>query len=160
MRTNTTTFATTQFRVLSDDQIEQIFLGALEILESTGTRFHSEEALKIIGKAGAVVDGDVARIPAGLVREMLASVPQRVAVGNRDGERNLLLESHRIYYGTGSDCPFILDAKSGKRRQFLKKDVEDAARVLDSCDNMDFFMSLGQSATCPRTVTTGTRPRP
>ncbi len=34
MRTNLTSHATTQFRVLSDDQIEQIFLGALEVLQN------------------------------------------------------------------------------------------------------------------------------
>ena len=34
MRTNQTEFATTQFRVLSDDQIQRIFLSALEVVEN------------------------------------------------------------------------------------------------------------------------------
>ena len=149
MRANLTDFATTQFRVLSDDQIEQIYLGALELLESTGTKIHSEEARAILAKAGATVDGEIARIPAGLVKEMLASVPPRIAVSNRDGQRTMILESHRIYYGTGSDCPFILDAKTGERRRFRKKDVEDAARVVDACENLDFHMSLGLVSDVP-----------
>jgi len=149
VRTNLTNYATTQFRVLSDDQIEQIVLGALELLERTGTRVHLDEAKALLAKAGAKVDGDIVHIPPGLVKEMLASVPPRIAVGNRNGERTMILESHRIYYGTGSDCPFILDAKTGEPRLFVKKDIEDAARVVDACPNMDFHMSLGLMSDVP-----------
>ncbi|HUT60381.1 MAG TPA: trimethylamine methyltransferase family protein [Phycisphaerae bacterium] len=143
MRTNLTSFETTQFRMLSEDQIERIFLGALELLEGTGTRLHDEQSRKLLADAGARIDGDTAWIRAGLVQEMLAKVPPRIALGDRDGRRTMILESHRIYYGTGSDCPFIYDAQTGDRRKFLKKDIEDAARVVDACENLDFHMSLG-----------------
>lgn len=149
MRTNLTNFASTQFRVLSHDQIEQIFLGALEVLENTGTLVHETQARELLARAGAKLDGSVARIPAGLVKDMLTSVPPRVVLGNRDGERTLILEGNRIYYGTGSDCPFIMDAKSGQRRLFVRKDIEDAARVVDSCPNLDFHMSLGLMSEVP-----------
>ena len=45
MRVNLTNNATPQFRVLSEDQIERIFLASLEILEHTGTRVNAPEAL-------------------------------------------------------------------------------------------------------------------
>ncbi len=92
--------------MLSEDQIEQIFLGALEILESVGTRVLEEEARNLLAKGGATVIGDMVYISAGLVKEMLASVPPRIAVGNRNGDRTLILESNSIHYGSGSDCPF------------------------------------------------------
>lgn len=149
MKTNLTHYVTPQFRVLSDDQIEQIFLGALELLESPGTRIHLPEARALLKKAGAKVQGEIVHIPAGLVKEMLTCVPQRIAVGNRNGERTMILESHRIYFGTGSDCPFIIDDQTGHRRQFLKKDIEDAARVVDACKQMDFHMSLGLMSGVP-----------
>jgi trimethylamine--corrinoid protein Co-methyltransferase len=149
VRTNLTNYATTQFRVLSDDQIEQIFLAALELLEHTGTRIHLDEARALLSAAGARIEGDIAHIPPGLVKEMLACVPPRIAVGNRNGERTMILESHRIYYGTGSDCPFILDAETGEPRRFVKTDIEDAARVVDACPNMDFHMSLGLMSDVP-----------
>jgi len=150
MRTNLTDFVTTQFRVLSDDQIERIFLAALEVLESTGTRMYAEEARKLLSAAGARVEGDLVRIPSGLVKEQLTYVPPRIAIADRDGRRTMILESHNIYYGTGSDCPFILDAKTGRRRLFVKKDIEDAARVVDACRNLDFHMSLGLMSDAPR----------
>ena len=149
MRTNLTNYATTQFRVLSEDQIERIYLGALELLESAGGRIISEEARRILGDAGAKVDGETVRLPAGLVKAMLASVPPRIALGNRDGERSVILESHRIHYGTGSDCPFIIDGSTGERRSFVKQDVENAARLVDACPNLDFHMSLGLTSDVP-----------
>ena len=149
MRTNLTNFATTQFRVLSDDQIERIYLAALELLECPGMRIHEKGAKKLLAGAGVHFDGDVAHIQPGLVKEMLTSVPPRVPVGNRDGKRTLILEDHSIHFGTGSDCPFIIDAETGERRKFLKADVEDAARIADACPNIDFFMSLGLTSDVP-----------
>ncbi|MCK4283671.1 MAG: trimethylamine methyltransferase family protein [Candidatus Brocadiae bacterium] len=149
MRVNLKQYGSVQFRALSDDQIEQIFLGALELLESPGTRIHEAEARQLLEAAGAKIEGDLARIPSGLVKEMLTSVPPRVALANRDGERKMVLESHRIYYGTGSDCPFIIDADTGERRKFTKRDIEDAARVVDACPNLDFHMSLGLTSDVP-----------
>ncbi len=149
MRVNLKQYGSVQFRALSDDQIEQIFLGALELLESPGTRICEAEARQMLEAAGAKIEGDLARIPSGLVKEMLASVPPRVVLANRDGERKMVLESHRIYYGTGSDCPFIIDADTGERRKFTKKDTEDAARVVDACPNLDFHMSLGLTSDVP-----------
>lgn len=149
MRTNLTENATTQFRVLSENQVEQIILGAFEVLENTGTIVHEEATRNLLADAGALVDGTHVRISAGLIREMLNSVPPRVALGNRNGERTVFLENHRIYYGTGSDCPFIIDAETGKRRQFLKQDTEDAARIVDACENLDFLMSLGLTSDVP-----------
>ena len=149
MRTNLVDNVTPLFRVLSDDQIERIFLGALEILENPGTHIYCDEAKSRLSEAGAVLNGDLARIPSGLVKQMLASVPPRIAVGDRNGDGRMILESHRIYYGTGSDCPFILDHDTGERRKFRRKDVEDAARVVDACPNLDFHMSLGLTSDVP-----------
>ena len=149
MRTNQTEFATTQFRVLSDSQIERIYLGALEVLDRTGTRVLETGARRLLEDAGASVDGELVRIPAGLVKASLNTVPPRIAVGSRDGARAMLLEGNRVHYGTGSDCPFIVDAETGLRRDFVKKDTGDAARVLDACPNLDFHMSLGLTSDVP-----------
>ena len=42
MRVNYQVNATPLFRILSDDQIEEIYLAALEVLARTGTRVYEE----------------------------------------------------------------------------------------------------------------------
>ena len=149
LRSNYRVNRTTQFRVLSDDQIEDIHLAVLEVLERTGIKVHSEEGLAVYKRAGAKVKGDRVWIPTALVEEALRSAPHRVTLCSRDGSRTVLLEDHKVYYGTGSDCPSIRDSFTGEVRRFLKKDIEDSARISDFLPNIDFHMSLGLMSDVP-----------
>lgn len=143
MRTNYLANQTTQFRVLTDDQIEEIVNSALEVLERTGARFYDEEALKLLKEAGAVIEKDnLAHLPSALVKRSLQSAPQRIRVSSRDVKKSLALQDHQIYFGAGSDTPFVLDPYSRERRQALRKDAEDAARLADYLPHIDFHMSL------------------
>jgi len=142
---------TTQFRVLTDDQIEAIYHAALEVLERTGCRVHDEEGRALLAQAGAhITDETLVRIPSAAVKDALGSCPQRVALCARDGSRTLLLEGNNFYYGTGSDCPFIYDEHSGQRREFTYADCERAALIFDALPNLDFFMSAGLVSDVPR----------
>ena len=131
-----------RYRVLSDDQVEAIHLAALEILERTGSRVESSEAIDLLASAGAIVDGGRVRLSAGLVTRALNSAPSRVHLVGRDG-RVLTLGGSNTYFGTGSDCPQSLDADTDRRRPYTTQDVADVARVADALPNIDFFMSLG-----------------
>jgi trimethylamine--corrinoid protein Co-methyltransferase len=94
MKTNLPGKTTTQFRALSDDQIKQIFNAALKLLEKPGMRIHSREAADILTKGGARVDGDMAFIPASLVKETLRTVPAGIELSDRNGKPAMSLESH------------------------------------------------------------------
>lgn len=149
LRSNYRVNQTTQFRVLSEDQIVDIHLAVLEVLERTGVKVHSEEGLAAYRKAGAKVEGDRVWIPSYLVEEAVRRAPCRVTLCRRDGSRSVWLEDHKVYYGTGSDCPSIRDSYTGKVRRFLKKDIEDVARISDFLTNIDFHMSLGLMSDVP-----------
>ena len=137
-----------QCRVLSDDQVEAVYLAALEMLERTGSRVESPEALNLLASAGAIVDGSRVRLSAGLVTRALSSAPPRVHLVGRDG-RVLTLGGANIYFGTGSDCPQFIDPRTNERRPFTTQDVGDCARVADALPNIDFFMSLGLAQDVP-----------
>ena len=149
LRSNYRVNRTTQFRVLSEDQMEDIHLAVLEVLERTGIKVHSEEGLAAYRKAGAKVKGDRVWIPSALVEEALRRAPHRVTLCRRDGSRSVFLEDHKVFYGTGSDCPSIRDSFTGNVRRFLKKDIEDVARISDFLPNIDFHMSLGLMSDVP-----------
>ena len=132
------------FRVLSADDIDRIHTATLEVLERTGVDVLDQEALGMLRDAGArVTDGSRVRIPAGLVEKAIETAPSSVTLHRRDGEPTVVLEGKRIYFGTGSDCPYLIDPFSGEKRLFTKEDVGRAALLCDGLTNIDFFMSVG-----------------
>ncbi len=150
MRSSYAAQMTPQFTLLSESQKEEIHLASLEILDRTGSRVFSDEALELLRKAGAdITDGNLVRIPATLIEWAIRTAPPRIPMYTRDGAPAMVLEGHRTYYGTGSDCPNILDPQTGERRQFLKADVANAARLCDALPNIDFVMSMGLVSDCP-----------
>ena len=153
MRANYRVNVTPQFRVLSDDQIEEIFYAALDVLGRVGTRVHSEEGLALLRDAGCLVDADAGvRIPSWLIQEALNTVPERVVVAGRDRSKRIYLEKDKCYFGTGSDCPSLVDPYTDQVRKYTYRDVYDAARISDALPNIDFHMSLGlTSGVLPQT---------
>lgn len=153
MRANFQINATPQFQMLSDDQIEEVFYAALDVLERTGTRIHSEEALALLeGASCQISDGDLVRIPSSLVKESLNTTPNRIVVAGRDRRKRICLEKNKFYFGTGSDCPSLVDPYTDKVRKYTFDDVYNAARVSDALPNIDFHMSLGlTSGVLPQT---------
>ena len=152
MRANYQINVTPQFQVLSEDQVEEIFHAALDVLERVGTRVYGQEALDLLAEAGCLV-GKVAAaegvpwaqvyIPAWLSEQMLGSTPSRITIAGRDRQKRLHLERDKFHFGTGSDCPSLVDPYTDEIRKYTFDDVYDAARISDALPNIDFHMSLG-----------------
>jgi trimethylamine--corrinoid protein Co-methyltransferase len=142
-----------QVRFLTDEQIYEFHLCALEVLERTGVEVHDEETLNMLSGAGCKVEGNNrVRIPSHLVEDALQSLPNRVVLTYRDGSQRLFLEDKKSYWGTGSDVPYILDSFTGKRRQTTLKDVEQVSRLTDALDNFDFLMCMGVAHDLPHSI--------
>ena len=75
MRTNYRANSGVQFRMFSDDQLEELFNGALHVLENIGLEVKHEQAREILKEAGAWVDGDLVRLPSYMVKDALAKAP-------------------------------------------------------------------------------------
>jgi trimethylamine--corrinoid protein Co-methyltransferase len=147
---NAVFFQSPQFAVLSENQIQDIHLAALEVLRRTGIRFHHKAALEMLKQAGGFVsDGNLVKMPARMVEEALASVPSRIVMCDRDGEPAMWLEGTKTYFGTGSDCIYLLDPENGEHRKFLTADIVNAYRLVDALPNIHFQMSVGIPADVP-----------
>lgn len=132
------------FAVLSQRQLEDLHLAALEVLRRTGVRFNHAEALEMLRRAGAFVsDGNLVRFPARLVEAALASAPSRIVMCDCQGEPAIYLEGSRVYFGPGSDCVYFSDYATGERRRFTQADLIDGYRLCDALPNIDFVMSIG-----------------
>jgi trimethylamine--corrinoid protein Co-methyltransferase len=138
------------YRMLTDGQLDEIHQASLEILRRTGVRVHEPRALSLLQDAGCVVtDGNLVRFPAAVVEDALHCTPSRVALCDRTGQPHVHLESHRTYFGTGSDLPNTLDLETGERRLSLLSDVKNTARLADYLPNLDFVMSMALPSDVP-----------
>lgn len=145
MRVNYQTNGTVQFQVLSEDQRQEIFRAALDVLAHTGVEVHNDEALDILKSQGARVDGMRVRIPSYLVWRALASAPSSFTIYSREGnpDKDITIAPNWINYGPGPTCPNFRDAHTGERRKYLRQDARDVARVCDALPNISFVESLG-----------------
>ncbi len=143
LQSNYVSFNTPQFRKLSEDQLERIHNASLEILDRTGVCLYEQEALELLQKAGVKgFEGNRVRIPPGLVEWALSIAPRRVVLCDRNGRRVMPLERNNVFYGPGSDCPNILDHRTGVRRRGTLQDIVDGIRLCDALPNLDFLMSI------------------
>jgi len=58
----------------------------------------------------------------------------------RDPKHNLSLGDARVYAGTGGTALNIIDGVSGERRRATLQDLKDIARLVDSLENIHFFL--------------------
>ncbi len=150
MRVNYRANTTPVFSVLSQDQIEDIYYGALHVLREVGARVYDEKAVEVYREGGAIVeDGNLVKIPAPMVKIALSTTPDTITLAGRDRKKRITLERNQIYYGTGSDCPFVMDPYTDQRRRFTFEDVYNAAKIAEALPNFDFFMSHGLTSDVP-----------
>ena len=104
MRVNYQTNTSTQFRILSDDQCEELYSAALQVLQHTGFEVHSKDALDLLSDNGASVKGDRAYIPASVVQRALDAAPKCFFVYGRQGDRSKSLDirPNHVHYGLGA----------------------------------------------------------
>jgi trimethylamine--corrinoid protein Co-methyltransferase len=139
---------TIHWKMLSDDQCEEIFMTALELLERTGAEILNKDAQEIMVKAGCWLDGTRVRIPSALTEWAAKTAPSRVTLCDRNGNRALRVETTCSYYGPGQGNSFVLDPQTGERRKPVKDDVAAVGIICDALQNIDFALSNG----CPSDV--------
>ncbi len=116
---------------------------ACAILERTGVRVDHPEARRILAVAGARVDeADRVRIPAALVAEALAVAPKALTLHDRTGRPAIEWGGETAWFGPGSDCPYIVDGRTGDRRLATLDDVRAGIALVDALPNMAFAMSM------------------
>ncbi len=145
MRANQINNRSVRFRLLSDEDLEELCRSALHLLEHTGLDVHNEEAREVLARAGAWVEGTRVRIPAYVVERALETTPRSFTVFSREGDsqKDLTIAPGRFYYGPGPTCPNFMDPDTGEVRRYTRADARAVATVCDALPNIDFVESLG-----------------
>ncbi len=131
-----------KFQPLHENEIKTIHDVSARLLEEAGIRVNNRSALDKFNQAGAKVDFENARvyISRSMLEEAVNSAPSQVTLCGREEKHDLVLEGTRTYMGTGGTVLNILDSETGKRRPTTLQDLKDVARLVDSLDNIHFFM--------------------
>ncbi len=136
-------------RILTQDQIFEIKRAAFDIMYSVGFKVLHEGARNMLKKAGAVVEGELVRVPEFMVRQCLLTVPKGFTLYDRIGNRTLEIEGRKSYYGTSTGSPRTKDARTGEIHPTRVEDIAIGAKVADACENIDWVMPMGSSQDVP-----------
>lgn len=128
------------YKPLTEADIAQIHDTAMRVFEEVGVQVNSDKALKFFQKAGAKIDGNIVKLPRRTVMELVDQAPSEVTLYGRKPEHNLNLGGARVYAGTGGTALNIIDGTSGDRRRATLQDLKNIAKLVDSLDNLHFFL--------------------
>ena len=123
--------------ILTEEQIESIYQGTLEVMGRTGLRIEHERALKLFEKNGCYVDYDNNRVrfPSGLVEESLRRCPSSFRVKARNPNNDVIHGGNIV-----TTIPFpgmqTVDLDTWEPRKPTKQEFYDAVTVLDALDNV------------------------
>lgn len=129
-----------RYNPLSDIDVQNIHNAALTALEEIGLADAPETGIEILTGAGALLgdDGRI-RFPRALVEDMLAVVPKSVTLHARNPAHDLDLRDTRVYYGTAGAAVHVVDVWGNEYRESTVQDLHDAARIVETLDNVHFF---------------------
>ncbi len=136
MKTSKLVKQTVQYEVLNEAQCKEIAAAAFRILGRTGCIIQNDEARALLKEAGCTVEGEKVWIPEHLIRWALDVAPKCVTLFDRDGEPAMRLEPHEVNFGPVTSTCDIVDVRTGERRKTVKKDLEEAAILIDALDNI------------------------
>ncbi len=126
--------------ILTDDELDEIHLGTLEVLNETGIFVEDEEALDRFEEGGASVSRDtkIVKIPPYMVEDAIRSAPPKVVLYGRDPKHDIVLETTRVHFTNFSEGVKVNDPYTGENRTPLKQDLVDSAKVIDYLPEIDF----------------------
>lgn len=127
---------------LSAEGIRQIDETSMAVFEQVGVKIAYKPILDLWKKAGAEVDEQtmIARMDRNVVKKCIASAPSEITLCGRDPRNDITLSGTRTYMGTGGTALNIIDVETGQHRSSNIRDVAAAARVVDACEDIDFFV--------------------
>ena len=133
----------TQFQILSKEERDQIYAGALEVLGETGILIKNENAMNILKEGGVEFkqDTQIAHFTEELVRESLRKVPNSVKLYDRHGTLAMTMEGDNVHYEPGSTAMTFLDSDGTIREPM----TDDLIRFIQLTDELPYMHAQSTS---------------
>jgi len=128
-----------KLELLSRETIDRALDEAYELLVDPGVRIHYDEALRLLGDAGADVDMEsrIARIPRSLAEKAVDTAPSSFHLYGYDGEPVVHYGGDDVHFDPGSAAIEIADYGANESRMPVTIDCEKYVRVAEMLPQID-----------------------
>lgn len=118
----------------------RISAASFDILQDIGLSDASPEAVRaVVGRGGQETEDGRLLFPRSLVEEALAGLRRDFTLCARDPSQDIEMTRSRVHTGSGGASPMVVDLEAGAYRPAMLADLYDAARLVDTLDNVQFF---------------------
>ncbi len=139
-----------RYRPLSDTDVIRLHDTVLDLLERIGLSQAIPSMIeRVCAHGGRLTDEGRLLFPRALVEDVIASARKSFVMYARGNGPHLEVSGSRVHVGSGGAAPGIIDLDSGRYRETTLKDLYDAARLVDTLDNIHFFHRSFVARDCP-----------
>jgi len=134
-------------QLLNAEQMNEVHQYSIRILEDTGIKVESKEALKIFEKSDAVrITNEVVYIQGELINYAIKQAPSNIEVFNKSGDVAFQLgnkQGDETHFGIGATNTWFQDIDGSQVELFTRKHMQHSTRLGDMLDNYDMVSTLG-----------------
>ncbi|MDW7760965.1 MAG: trimethylamine methyltransferase family protein [Acidobacteriota bacterium] len=137
--------------LLDDGLVGSIIDEAFSLLENHGIFVENENALKLLGGAGAQIDlkSQKACLGRSLVENALATTPSEIRLYDRTGEKSFIIGGDNVHFDPGSAAVSILDPETQSERKPVTRDLVRFFRLAETLTHIHFQSTALVSADVP-----------
>jgi len=127
------------YKPLSEQAIQDIHAGSIELLAEVGIRVANEKARNIFARHGArVTEDNRVIIPPQLIENAMRQTPAEFKLYGRQAPHNIHYRPGCFYASTGGSAQYVLDL-AGNRRPATCRDLHDIMSLVDELQYIDLI---------------------
>ena len=130
-----------RFSPLRESDMQQVYDTAVDLLVDIGMGSPIEEFTEAVVGAGGHIDmtGRL-RYPRAAVERAIETAAKEWIWHGYDDDRSITVGGDRVHFGTAGAAVLMRDYETGTFRHSTAADVYDCARLVESLDNIHFFV--------------------
>ena len=127
------------YKPLSDTDIVKVHEAILEVLETIGLSQATETCVAACESVGAIMgeDGRL-RFPRAVVERTIRDANRDFTIHGRDPKYDMHPQGNKVHFGTAGAAVHVVDVEKNEYRESYLKDIYDAARIVETLDNIHF----------------------
>jgi len=128
------------YKPLSQDAVARIDDAVMEVLETIGLSQATPSCIEACERVGAKLGDDGRlRFPSALVRETVTNANRSFVLHGQKPEHDLHPQGSKVHFGTAGAAVHLIDLATQHYRESQLADLYDAARIVETLDNIHFF---------------------